>query len=480
VKLLPEPVIGIKPGVGQRVAEAGDDRQSIEACSPLPPWMRTSELSSPYGPVYAAGPPSASVQYAASRSAWSGSNPRGRPPHRPSLARATHDRIEGRERARLWARLTYMTRICTPARIAIGCAALTLMAAGCGSAAVQTRAGTTRPAVTAAPAASLLGPGQVISYRTAAGIPQPVIAISDAQTGVFVRELLPGRRDGMAVTGLSLDSAGNLWITYSKGPALRAPGTAGGDPQPDSCGNEVAVLHATTGRLSVVLRTGDNVLIGDATVSPDGSQLAYSESGCATGYFNSYLRITDLRGGLSWTIGAGLPRCHSLTGPAWDGTDLLVGYAPATVTNYAGPQNTCIQPAAERLVRLSTAAQPGLVGAGIGAGGRCEFTSVVGLAGGAIAAVEACGDQQYINGPARLVILTSQFRQLAALPLGRCTDGNRLSPDASGRHLLIIAYLYCNPPGLAAPVTRLYRYSAGVLQPGVVLTGFWGGYYIAW
>ena len=292
------------------------------------------------------------------------------------------------------------------------------------------------------------------------------VAVSDFSTGAIVRRLLPASRDGMRVTGLALDRSGDLWITYSRGPVSRGD-TAGGDPRPDSCGNMIAILHAGTGRVTTFLRTGDSVLISGAAPSPDGRLLAYGESGCATGYFNSYLRVTDLGTGRSWTIGQGLARCHLVTDPSWstDGRALIVGYAPAAEPAYSGPQGTCPQPRRERLVSLPAgAAQPGLSGSGAEADPGCQITSAAGTAGGGMLAIEACGREDYLQGRARLLVFGPRLGLVRRITLGRCTDGNGLSPDLSGRSVLVSAYLYCNPPGRPGPVTRLWNYSRGALR----------------
>jgi hypothetical protein len=83
---------------------------------------------------------------------------------------------------------------------------------------------------------------------------------------------------------------------------------AGGDPRPDTCANEIDEVHAGTGRVTVFLRTGDNILISGPRPSPDGTRLVYTESPCAA-YFDAHLRVTDLTSGRSWTIGQSLPRC---------------------------------------------------------------------------------------------------------------------------------------------------------------------------
>jgi hypothetical protein len=349
----------------------------------------------------------------------------------------------------------------------------TALLVACGSAPGQP--GTDRPG--SAPATSLLT-GSVLAGGTPARFVamanwphRPGIVLFDSRTGAMVRRLLPATKDGMSVTGLSVGSSGTLWITYSRGPRLRAPSTAGGFPEPDSCTNEIVVWHASTGHASVYLRTGDNVQISGAALSPDGRLLAYLESGCATGYFNSYLRVTDIASGRSWTIAEQIPRCH-LIDPAWsaDSKQLVVAYAPPATAHYRGPQGTCQAPLREELVVVNaTAVQPGLRGRTASAQAHCEITSATGLAGGRVLAIEACGSQMYLQGAARLLLYDRAARLVRQYALGRCTDGNDLSSDSSGTAALVSAYLYCNPPGNRQPVTRLWSYAGAVLRPVVRL-----------
>jgi hypothetical protein len=296
----------------------------------------------------------------------------------------------------------------------------------------------------------------------------PEVAVSDSRTGAIVRRLLPGSRDGMAVVGVALDRSGNLWVTYSRGPASRGD-VAGGDPKPHSCANEIMVAHGISGRLRTFLRTSNSVLISGAQTSPDGRLLAFRESGCANGYFNNYLRVMRLASRHSWTIGAGLPRCHWITDPSWsaDGRSLLVGYAPAAIAHYTGPQGSCQQPRTEGLAEVTaTAAQAGLAGATASPAHGCQITSAAGVAGGGAVVIEACGRRE-----ARLLVLTPRLRTARQFPLGRCTDGNELNPDLSGRHVLVSAYLFCNPPGRPGPLTRLWSYSARGLRPVISVRG---------
>jgi hypothetical protein len=67
-------------------------------------------------------------------------------------------------------------------------------------------------------------------------------------------------------------------------------------------------------------------------------------------------------------------------------------------------------------------------------------------------------------GRARLLVLSPRLGLVRRFTLGRCTDGNELSPDRSGQSVLVSAYLYCNPPGRPGPVTRLWSYTGGALR----------------
>jgi hypothetical protein len=370
-------------------------------------------------------------------------------------------------------RHSLMTRKYRPVRSAavLTYVVIAALAAACSS--VSPAASRHHVPISSRPAAAdLARPGQFISLRLAPRIQRTTgpdgfleVAVSSVRTGAIVRRLLPADRDGMHVDGLSLDRSGNLWITYSKGP-IEQGDLAGGDPKPHSCANEIAILHASTGRLSVFLRTGNNVLISGAAVSQEGGLLAYGESGCATGYLSNHLRVTDMRTGHSWTIGDGLPRCHFVTDPAWvmDGRGLLVAYAAHTGRPYTGPQGTCSGIGPERLVELNPTAQPGLAGRSFSAGRACEITSVTGTAAGNLMAVEACGRPGGSSGPARLLVLDAQVRPVRQITLGRCTDGNELSTDRAGGSVLVSAYLYCNPPGKPGPVTKLWSYAGGKLR----------------
>jgi hypothetical protein len=79
-------------------------------------------------------------------------------------------------------------------------------------------------------------------------------------------------------------------------------------------------------------------------------------------------------------------------------------------------------------------------------------------------AIEGCGGQGGILGPAVLLVLDAHLRLIRQVALERCTDGNELSIGQADGSVLVSAYLYCNPPGKPAPVTRLWNYADGKLR----------------
>ena len=328
------------------------------------------------------------------------------------------------------------------------------------------------PAAAPVPGWRLL-PGQFVSLRFAPASQQsqgPMgfleVALGDVRTGAVVRRLLPASASsGMQVSGLALDRAGDLWITYSKGPAYGGD-VAGGDPRPDTRANEIDEVHAGTGRVTVFLRTGDNVLISGARPSPDGTRLVYTESACAA-YFDAHLRVTDLGSGRSWTIGQSVPRCHLLTSPAWSATAGTCSSATARpARRHSGPQGTCPAWSAGRLVQLDAlTGQPGLAGPTVRADPGCQITSVAAGTGGGMLAIEGCGTApDYTGGPARLLVLSASTHPVRLLQPRHVHRRQRPRRQPSRDEHSISAYLYCNPPGHPGPVTRLWEYHDGTLR----------------
>jgi len=306
-------------------------------------------------------------------------------------------------------------------------------------------------------------PGQFISLRyTSAG--DEVVALSDVSTGALVRDLLPATAaNGMQVDGLALDHAGDAWITYSKGPAYQGD-TAGGDPRPGSCANQVDLVHAGTGRVTVVLRTSGNVLIWGAQPSPDGQRLAYRESPC-TGYQQTYLSVQSLHSAQHWTIGKRLPDCHLLSGAGWsaNGRVLLADYGPASQPySYGLSSGACPQWWAGRLVQVNAStAQPGLAGGTVLAQPGCQIDAVAAMASGAALAVQGCGGgPDFIAGPVSLVIMNGHSRVTGRLDLGSCADGAGIAANQAGTAALVSVYLSCG----TAHSTQLWEYRDGALR----------------
>jgi hypothetical protein len=312
--------------------------------------------------------------------------------------------------------------------------------------------------------------GSEVSLQSPANLRGLGVFLGDAATGAIIRQLLPGTWDGMQAAGVASDLAGNVWVSYTKGPRDGAPQVAGGDPLPRTCANAVVVLRAQgSPRESVFLRTGDNVLIGQAVPSPDGKLLAYTETPCANSPNLQYLRVTDLASGRSWTIGQGLPGCHVFTTPAWsaDGSRLIEGYAAANLP-YSTQGGGCIGPQTERLLVMDAhAAQPGARGQVTSPDGNCQVTAAAGVAGGGSMVMEFCGRsddsrQDFVA----LLPVGPDGRPGQQVKLPPCTGwGSDLAADPSGATVLVAAGVNCGQ-NAASPhqATALWTWSGGRLR----------------
>ncbi|HEY6792477.1 MAG TPA: hypothetical protein VI365_34720, partial [Trebonia sp.] len=296
--------------------------------------------------------------------------------------------------------------------------------------------------------------------------------LGSAATGTIGRRLIPVVYDGMRAVGAAVGRDGDVWVTYSKGPATVPDGFGPAVFSPDTCGNEVVEwdLQGSTPRATVYQRSGDNVLLGQAVPSPDGQLLAYTEHPCNSNINGTgmYLRVTDVSSRRSWTIGQDLPGCHNLTTPAWNagGTQLLEGYAPANLPYNAGA-NFCTGPQTQRLLRLDALApQSGAAGQVTSPDGNCQVESVAGLAGGDTLVLESCGrSQNAALDFGALLVVDPDGKHQQTIRLGRCSETGQLAGDSSGGSVLVAGITDCDPTSARATVTSdLWDYSGGRLR----------------
>jgi len=269
-----------------------------------------------------------------------------------------------------------------------------------------------------------------------------------------------------------MSSVGGHWllVTYSRGPQCTS-GVAGCGPRPHTCGAEVIRVNVRTGDATVLWRVVGDDLLRSAALSPDGTLLAARASPCVPSYFNDHLVIRRLSTGESWTIGAGVARCHWVGNPQWtaDSSHLVVTFAPPTTPKpYTGPDGTCASFGDNELVKID-ALHPAatITGSSIPPRHSCTWDAVASDGDNTYAA-EACGhDRGRLDGPVHLVQLSKTLQPLRTWSLGRCTDGDSIAADPTAG-VIIAAYLFCNPPPrgqkLRNPITVLDRLQLGRLH----------------
>lgn len=338
-------------------------------------------------------------------------------------------------------------------------AALVLALVGCDS---STSARPPLPRFTPRPAAPVF-------YAANADQAVGVEAVSGT-SGARLGRIAPAQRDGMQIAGVARGGPDSLVVTYARGP-LCTSNVAGCGPRPHTCGAEVVRVDIPTGATTVLWRVGRDELVRDARLSPDGTLLAMLAAPCIPSYFNEHLLIRRMSDGTSWTIGASVPRCHSLRGPEWtgDGRHVVVAYGAATgTTPYRGADGTCTTNRDASLVVVDAMrGQPGIVGVTAQPRPSCSWQSVAADATD-VYAIEACGSNELrLDGAASLVRLSMALRVTGRWSIGRCTDGNNVTADGT-QGVLLDAYLYCNPPPrgqkLRDPVTVLDRLQGNALR----------------
>jgi hypothetical protein len=226
--------------------------------------------------------------------------------------------------------------------------------------------------------------------------------------------------------------------------------------------------------VKVLWRVDKDTRLAAASLNPAGTQIAAVASPCVPSYFNGHIVVRSLGSGATWNIGAGLPRCHSVTGPVWtaDGRSLLTSYAAASGTSrYAGPDGTCTSVGDASLVQLpAERPQASLDGTVVAPRPGCTYQSVT-AAGTAAWAMQSCGPKtDRLDGPLTLLRLDTRLRTTGSWALGTCDDGRAaLSAKPDGR-VLVEAYRYC-AGGAAPPVSILATLTGTTLTPFTPVAG---------
>ncbi len=346
-------------------------------------------------------------------------------------------------------------------------AAFGLCVSGCsGAHGAKVSVGTKVGAVTKVGAArkvdvlSTSAPGRGLSPSTFAEVDvNGVGVLAELRTGRQIRTLLPARRGKLRLVDLSRDGQNALIATYATGPQCTS-GIAGCGPKPGTCGAEVLRLDPTAGKLTELARFGSDAQVLVARPNPAGTELAMLVAPCVPSYFNQHIEVLRIATGATWSIGAQLPRCHSLGPPAWvhNGADLLMSYGAASGKRpYTGMDGTCPQWHRAGLVEVpAQSGQPGLSGTSRPDTSHCSYTTVASQ-GSDTYAISRC-DTYHHTAPAVLQKLDSALRPVAHWTMGQCEDGDSLAMNTAGQ-VLLSAYLFCNPPlhgtKVGEPVTVL-------------------------
>jgi hypothetical protein len=290
-------------------------------------------------------------------------------------------------------------------------------------------------------------PGRGLSASTFAEVDVfGVGVLADLRTGRQIRTLLPARRGRFQLVDLARDAKKALVATYGGGPRCTS-GVAGCGPKPDTCGGLVVRLDPAAGKLTKLAQFGSDTQVVATRPNAAGTELAILVAPCVPSYFNQHIEVLRIADGATWSIGAKLPRCHSLGPPAWidNGADLLMSYGAAEGSRpYDGSDGTCSQSQPSVLLKVpAQSGQPGLTGIRRSDTPHCSYTAVASQ-GSAIYAISACATYRR-TAPDVLEKLDSALHPVGHWSVGQCEDGDSLALNPSGS-VLLSAYLFCNPP----------------------------------
>jgi hypothetical protein len=181
---------------------------------------------------------------------------------------------------------------------------------------------------------------------------------------------------------------------------------------------------------------------------------------CDKSYFNQHIEVIDLRSKATWTIGAGLTVCHSLSSLSWtpDGRHLAFAYGrselrPGDHANAGMGAGMCQVPAPPVLdVVAAFTSQSGVGGRTGTAEPGCQIGALTATASG-YAAIEGCGGHDGIGRYGRFITYSPALAVLSHSDIGRCINGAEIRTNTTGTAVLGSTYQYCNPPGTTPPHT---------------------------
>lgn len=267
-----------------------------------------------------------------------------------------------------------------------------------------------------------------------------VIATFSLRNGRRIRTLGPVSTALGESLSLSGGRSGEVVATASW-PAKCSSDVVGCGAIPNTCRGRVSRLAGS--RLVPVFSEPSSMFIRGAVASPDGRLVAMLAGPCTAGA--EHVLVRSLATGEQWIIGTDLPRCTSLSVPAWSagGRQLVFAYGAVLTPVRPGPPGTCPE---TRYARLAVAsALHGSRSLGwklIPAANGCSF-EVATFDRGGIAAVEGCrrrsagGSYLYPGlGPARLVQLSLSGRRVATISLQPGWEDGAISTEPSGRVLI--------------------------------------------
>jgi hypothetical protein len=290
-------------------------------------------------------------------------------------------------------------------------------------------------------------PGRGLSASTFAEVDvKGAGVLADLRTGRQIRTLLPSRRGKLQLVDLARDGRNALVATYGTGPQCTS-GADGCGPKPGTCGAQVLRLAPAAGKLTQLAQFGRDTQVVAARPNSAGTELAMLIAPCVPSYFNQHIEVLRIADGATWSMGAQLPRCHSLGPPAWvnNGADLLMSYGAAIGKSPDnGMDGTCSQSQRPALLDVpAQSGQPGLTGTRRSDTSHCSYTDVASQ-GHAIYALSQCATYRH-TAPEVLEKLDSALDPVRQWTVGQCGDGGSLALNHSG-HVLMSAYLFCNPP----------------------------------